>query len=537
MHESPAADVAASIERALIEAARAMSSRLDVAEVAGALLDAVQNVFGATSSWVLLHDRAAGTLETVAFRGAGAEAFSGVQMRADAGIMGLAFVSKKVVFVPHASEDDRWFDVARVHRTGMRSAFAVPLVSSGEALGVVGLDTPRFTADAPPSPADVARFEALAAQAAVAIANAQLFEASERDRRRLTAVLEERRGLRRRVAYLQEEVKAALPCPEVLGEDGSWRDTLNLVDVVAAGATTVLLLGETGTGKEILARRIHDRSPRASGPFVAVNCAALPDTLVESELFGHEKGAFTNALARKPGKFEIADRGTLFLDEVGDLPADAQAKLLRVLQESQVERVGGTSPIPIDVRLVAATNRDLDAAIETGGFRPDLFFRLSVFPIEIPPLRARASDIPLLARHFLGVFARRLGKPAATLSPSAEMRLMAYDWPGNVRELQNVMERAAILSTQAEVPADAIWLPRRRLGAGVSASNGNNRVTTLADADRRAILAALDASSWKISGPGGAAEHLGTKPTTLHAKMKKLGIRRPPSTAASVNAN
>jgi formate hydrogenlyase transcriptional activator len=517
-----------SIERALIDAARVLTSNLDVLGVAEALLDAVHDVFGATSSWVLLHEPVGQQLKTVAFRGEGADAFRGVAMPADAGIMGLAFKSRRVVFVPRADEDDRWFDVARVHRAGMQSAIAVPLLSGAETLGVAGLDTPHFKADRPPDETDISRLEAFAAQAAVALKNAQLYEASERDRRRLASLLDERRGLRRRVAHLQEEVRAARPPLEMSGEGPEWTRTVALAEVVAAGGTTVLLLGETGTGKEVLARRIHAQSDRAARAFVPVNCAALPDELVESELFGHEKGAFTGAIARKLGKFEIADGGTLFLDEIGDLPPDAQAKLLRVLQDSRVERVGGTSPIAVNVRLIAATNRDLEQAIAAGTFRSDLFFRISVFPIELPPLRDRASDIPILAQHFLTGFAKKLGRPAARLSRAAQLRLRTYQWPGNVRELQNVMERAVILSTAAEVPADAIWLPRR--GPTVLSSPHKSEVTTLADADRRAIAAALDASGWKVSGVGGAAERLGTKPTTLHAKMKKLGIKRPSRT-------
>lgn len=518
------------IEDALIAAARALTSRLDVQGVATVLLDAVHDVFGARSSWVLLYDRRDQLLKTLAVTGPDAEAFRGVSMPADAGIMGLAFSNRRVVFVADARADDRWFDVARVHRTGLRSVFAVPLIGHDEVLGVVGLD--GFSAHAPPEDRDIARLEALAAQAGIAIANAQMYEASERDRRRLSALLEERRGLRRRVAHLEEEVRAVSPHAEAIGESARWAETVQLADVVAEGSTTVLLLGETGTGKEVLARRIHDRSPRVLGPFVAVNCAALPETLVESELFGHEKGAFTNAVARKPGKFELAHGGTLFLDEVGDLPAGAQAKLLRVVQESKVERIGGTAPVPIDVRLIAATNRDLEQAIADGRFRSDLYFRLSVFPIELPALRERREDIAGLAGHFLAFHARRLGRGATRFSSAALARLQAYDWPGNVRELQNVIERAVILTRDdAEVPERAISLPRPRPGTG--GRQRSDEVSTLAAADRRAILAALDASEWKISGRQGAAERLGLRPTTLHAKMKKLGIRRPERTDTS----
>jgi transcriptional regulator with GAF, ATPase, and Fis domain len=349
------------VEEALIAAARSLTSRLDVQGASLAVLDAVQDVFGASSSWVLLHEPREHRLRTVAFRGPSADAFRDVVLPVATGVMGLAFRSRQVVFVPDAQQDDRWFDVARVQGTGLRSAFAVPLVVQDRAIGVIGIDTPRYGSERSPRQADITLFEALAAQAAIAIGNAQLYEASERDRRRLAALLDERRSLRRRVTHLQEEARAVHG--DGVGESALWHEVVRLADMVAAGDTTVLLLGETGTGKELLARRIHGQSPRASGPFVAVNCAALPEALVESELFGHEKGAFTNAVARRLGKFELADGGTLFLDEVGDLPAAAQAKLLRVLQDSKVERVGASAPVPVNVRVLAATNQVLEAAI------------------------------------------------------------------------------------------------------------------------------------------------------------------------------
>jgi len=524
MKQSTRREPTRSVEEALIAAARALTSRLDVSRAAQAVLDAVHDVFGATSSWVLLHEPREHRLRTVAFQGPGADAFRDAVMPSDVGIMGLAFSSRQVVFVPNAQDDDRWFDVARVHQTDMRSAFAVPLVVHDRAVGVVGLDAPQFTSDHPPGARDVARFEALAAQAAIAIANAQLYEGSERDRRRLTALLDERRGLRRRVTHLEEEVRAASPPGTIVGDHAAWRDVVRLTGLVAAGDTTVLLLGETGTGKDLLARRIHDQSPRAAGPFVAVNCAALPEALVESELFGHEKGAFTNAIARKLGKFELADGGTLFLDEIGDLPAAAQAKLLRVLQDSKVERVGATAPVVVNVRVIAATNQNLEAAISAKTYRADLYFRLSVFPITLPTLPERRSDIPLLARHFLRVFGRTLHRPARDLTDEAMHKLLEYRWPGNVRELQNVMERAVILSTEELVPVEAIWIPE---AAPTPDRPQADAMSTLVEAERYAILAALEATAWRISGAGGAADRLDMKPTTLHAKMKKLGIRRP----------
>jgi transcriptional regulator with GAF, ATPase, and Fis domain len=314
---------------------------------------------------------------------------------------------------------------------------------------------------------------------------------------------------------------------------------LNQVELVASADSTVLLVGETGTGKEIVARALHDQSRRASQPFVAVNCAALPEALVESELFGYEKGAFTGALTRKAGKFELAHRGTLFLDEIGDLPPQAQAKLLRVLQEREVQRVGGLKAVPVDVRLVAATNQDLEARMEAGQFRPDLFYRLSVFPIRLPPLRERRDDIPLLAERFLCRFAEQQHKPTPRLTPRALDRIAAYDWPGNVRELQNVIERAVILARGPAIDDDLLVLRystdvvRTGQPEPPQEQGRDSNVVRFSDAERLAILRAVERAGWRISGHGGAAEMLGLKATTLHAKMKKLGIHRPSASVAS----
>jgi formate hydrogenlyase transcriptional activator len=511
-----------SVEDALIEAARALTSHLDLDGVCGAVLDAVERVFGATACWILLHEPNTNTLRTRMFRGAGAAAYRALSLPPDAGVLGHAFSKREVVFVPNVQEEDRWFDVARVHGSGLRSVFMIPLVYQGRALGVVGLDSPRFDATRQPQRADVARLEALAAQAAIAIANAQLYQASEEDRRRLRALLQERRRLRSHVSQLREEIRAAYSFGEIVGGSAALAEVLQHAELVAPGDTTALLLGETGTGKELVARLIHERSGRAAHPFVPVNCAALPESLVESELFGHEKGAFTGAVAAKPGKFEIANRGTLFLDEIGDLPLDAQAKLLRVLQDRQVQRVGGTRSVPVDVRLIAATNHDLETEVAEKRFRADLYYRLSVFPIRIPPLRERPEDIPPLVRFYVRHFARKLGRPVTDVDAAALDRLTAYSWPGNVRELQNVIERAVILTSGTTLESDTLRV-HPQAGAGPTPGPAS---TTLADAERHAIRAALAAANGRISGRGGAAERLGVKPTTLHAKMKKLSVTR-----------
>jgi formate hydrogenlyase transcriptional activator len=514
-----------SIEQGLVKAARALTSQLDVEGVCSAVLDAVDEVFGAVSSWILLYDGGSRMLRTIRCRGQGSEPFRDIGIRPDTGILGLAFTSRKVVFVPDVKSDDRWFDAARVHEAGLRSVFAVPLVSGSIAVGVLGLDAPRFDADHPPATRDMDCLEALAAQAAIAISNARLYKASEEDRLRLRTLLNEQHRLRGHVSHLEEHVKMTGAFGNIIGGSPALREAVQQAELAAPGDTTILLLGETGSGKELLARFIHERSSRATGSFVPVNCAALPEALVESELFGHEKGAFTGAIARKPGKFEIAHRGTLFLDEIGDLPRDAQAKLLRALQDRRVERVGSTHSIEVDVRIVAATNQDLEAAIRDRQFRPDLYYRISVFPIRIPPLRERREDIEALAHHFMIRFSGRLRKKLDRLTPAALHRLQAYDWPGNIRELQNVMECAVILSQGVFVDAEAITIGSEPHAASTPSPPAD--LTTLAEAERRAIVAALDAAGWRVSGAGGAADHLGVKPTTLHAKMKKLGIQRP----------
>jgi transcriptional regulator with GAF, ATPase, and Fis domain len=308
---------------------------------------------------------------------------------------------------------------------------------------------------------------------------------------------------------------------QIIGTSRALEGTLEQVLRVAPTDSTVLLLGETGTGKELVARAIHQLSSRCGRAFLKLNCAAIPLDLLESELFGHEKGAFTGAIAQKVGRFELADHGTLFLDEVGDIPAPLQPKLLRVLQEQEFERLGSTRTQRVDVRLVAATNRDLEGMVESGGFRVDLFYRLNVFPIELPPLRDRREDVPALVTYFVEGFSRRIGKRIDTIPPVTMAAFEAYDWPGNVRELQNVVERAVILADAGVLPNP---LPARRVAAQARVPT---TPTTLRDSERALILGALEAVGWVVGGPDGAAARLGLNRTTLINMMKRLGIERP----------
>jgi formate hydrogenlyase transcriptional activator len=310
---------------------------------------------------------------------------------------------------------------------------------------------------------------------------------------------------------------------QVIGKTAALEAVFEQVECVAPTDSTVLIQGETGTGKELIARAIHNVSTRCGRSFIKLNCAAIPLDLLESELFGHEKGAFTGAIAQRIGRFELADKGTLFLDEVGDVPPALQPKLLRVLQEQEFERLGSTHTRKVDVRLVAATNRDLTDMMKQGQFRNDLYYRLNVFPIRIPPLRERREDIPLLVEYFMTKFARRMGKRIETVTPTTMQKLLDWPWPGNVRELQNVIERAVILSKGfvLEVPLQELEQPQ------FSVLSGNNGKATLEDFEREHILRTLNECGWVIGGPVGAAARLGMNRSTLNGRMRKLDIRRP----------
>jgi DNA-binding NtrC family response regulator len=325
---------------------------------------------------------------------------------------------------------------------------------------------------------------------------------------------------------LKEELKISFEDNELIGKSHAFRAVLHQAEQVGPTDSTVFLRGETGTGKGLIAQRIHQQSKRKDRPLITVNCAALPATLIENELFGHEKGAFTGAEGQKIGRFELADGGTIFLDEIGDLPIELQAKLLRILQDNEFERLGSSTMRTVDTRVIAATNRDLDLLIEQGEFRDDLYYRLGVFPIQIPPLRERRSDIPLLVWFFITKLQSRLGKKIKTISPQVMDALVAYDWPGNVRELRNVVERAMILSSGTKLELDDNLL-QHYMAVGISKRNRQEKGDNLEDAQRAHIIRVLDECGWKIRGKGGAAERLGLKRTTLHSRMKKLGIQRP----------
>jgi formate hydrogenlyase transcriptional activator len=411
------------------------------------------------------------------------------------------------VLTPDLRDDSRFVEHGPLIADGLRSALSVPLRSKGKVVGTLNVgsrETGRY------DESDSELLLAIADQIVLAIENMLAYEE--------VAALKQR--LEQENLYLQEECKAEAPFADVVGDSAAIRKVLAKIRMVAGTDSTVLVTGETGTGKELVVRAIHGLSARKDKILVKVNCAALPSGVIESELFGHEKGAFTGALARRVGRFELANGGTLFLDEVGDLPQDLQAKLLRVLQEGEFERVGGSQTLKVNVRLVAATNRDLGSAVAEGRFRADLFYRLNVFPIPIPPLRERVEDIPRLVRHFVMIYASKMGKAIGTIGEQVMGTLMAYHWPGNVRELQNVMERAVILATRGNIELDdQLAAPLADVRAKAPA--------TLEEIERDHIQSVLERVGWRVSGERGAARILGLKRTTLEARMSKLRISRP----------
>jgi len=409
-----------------------------------------------------------------------------------------------------------WLKQERIRRCN-----AAPIVFKGEVLGVlIGFARDDLPNEARPWG------RIFADHIGAAIANARAFQEIQR----LKAQLELQN------TYLQEEVVEAKAFGDLIGHSAPLQQTVSQIDLVAPTEASVLILGETGTGKDLVAHEIHRRSRRKDGPMVRVNCASIPRELFESEFFGHMRGAFTGAVNDRAGRFETAEGGTLFLDEIGEVPLEMQSKLLRVLQEKRYERVGDDHTRRADVRIIAATNRDLKKAVTAGRFREDLYYRLNVFPIQVVPLRERRDDILPLAEHFIALSVRELRCPKPRLTRAAAVRLQSYDWPGNVRELRNVIERAVILARGAPLCFD---LPVNNTAAPAPLAPGRRtenkpeaRFFTEAEMQRRErenLLAVLEASGWKIKGANGAAERMGLKPTTLLSRIKKMGLKRPAS--------
>ena len=395
----------------------------------------------------------------------------------------------------------------------------LPLVSRGRVLGIFGVlkyQDSAFSGD------DIEFLSQIGNQVAIAVENALAFG----------QIRELKDQLSKEKLYLEDEIRTEMNFAQIIGNSASLRKVLKHVETVAPTDSTVLIYGETGTGKELIARAIHDLSPRRSKPFVKLNCAAIPTGLLESELFGHERGAFTGAIAQRIGRFEVADGGTIFLDEIGEIPLELQTKLLRVLQEREFERLGSSRTLRTDARLIAATNRDLEAMVSEQKFRSDLFFRVNVFPVHVPPLRERQGDIPLLVRHFTQQFSRRMNRMIDTIPSAAMDALCRYQWPGNIRELQNVIERAVIISTGPALSVDVSDLKFPKTGHAVEEATSLKSPTNgglhdvLEQSERQQILKALDQCNWVVAGVNGAAARLGMKRSTLQQRIRKLGIAR-----------
>ena len=496
----------------LLDVNNALVSQLDAHELWSSLLTTLRRHLQHDHASVVVLDRASGTL----------------QLEAE------TYYDARGVLEPHApmlerspvaqaldARAPRIFDGEEIDRldltgaptlrsAGMRSACCIPLITRGRTVGALNVASRQEGAF---SQADVDLLGDIAGQIAIAVENVIAFREISDLKNRLA---EEK-------LYLEGEIISQHDFKEIIGTSQTLKNVLHEIQTVASTDATVLLLGETGTGKELLARALHEASRRRDHPFIRLSGAALPVGLIESELFGYEKGAFTGAVQARPGRLELAHRGTLFLDEVGDIPAEVQPKLLRVLQEREFERLGGAQTRRVDVRLVAATNRNLEDMVASGSFRNDLFYRLSVFPIHVPPLRDRRGDIPILVRHFVQKASRAMGRHVTTISKATMDALEGWHWPGNIRELQNVIERAVILSSGSvlQVPLGALPTTRRQAAAAPATDD-----TSYQSGERAMILKALKEANGVIAGPHGAAARLGLKRTTLQSKMQRLGIKR-----------
>lgn len=506
--------------RLLLEITRSMTSKLDLNQLITALSTDLLSVMQCDFCALLLPGTESGTLRMTTLFNPEARGSlpDGTAVPLRGSICGKAFWTGKTQHfhsfeeVRHdpesfGSEVGRRF-YQRVMAEGLVSGCDLPLTGRN---GVAGVLAVLKRSERAYERADVQFLEQVAHQVAIAVENALEFGKAVAERYEAT---EQRR-------YLQEEIRAERSFGEIVGRSPALKAAMDLAAVVAPTDSSVLVQGETGTGKELIARAIHDMSARRDRSFVKLNCAAIPLGLLESELFGHEKGAFTGAIAQKMGRFELANKGTLFLDEVGDIPLELQAKLLRVLQEQEFERLGGSQTHKVDVRLIAATHRDLAAMVKHSTFREDLFYRLKVFPIHVPALRQRTEDIPELARHFLAHYSRRMNRNVERIPAETMDALLRYRWPGNIRELRNFVERAVILS-----PHTVLRAPIAELEAFPVHRAAEVPINGLAEVERDHILRALDASNWVVGGRQGAAARLGMKRTSLVYRMQKLGISR-----------
>jgi formate hydrogenlyase transcriptional activator len=509
--------------RLLLKVNNSLVSQLDLSGLLKAISSSLREVMNLDFAGLALYDSDTGHYHALALEGQPETLdiiAAGTVMPVEDTVGGLAIRTRRPVYLPRPDTvrfpsplTKRFFD------KGFQSMCSVPLVSQGRAVGCLTMGSMRENAL---TDEDIELLGQVAQQIALAVDNAMAYREIERLKNKVT---EEK-------LYLEDEIRSEGNFEEIIGQSPALRQILAQIERVAPTDSTILIRGETGTGKELIARAIHNLSSRRGRTLVKVNCAAIPMGLLESELFGHERGAFTGAISQRIGRFELADKGTLFLDEVGDIPLELQPKLLRVLQEQQFERLGSTRTQQVDVRLVAATNCDLEKMVADRQYRSDLYYRLNVFPVLLPPLRERPEDIPLLVRFFAQRFARRMKKPIESISSRTSTALARYHWPGNVRELENVIERAVILSRgpELEIPVGELKLAAEAAAVAtpvpVEKVSSSSSPSSLESVERDHILQVLEETKWLVAGPAGAAAKLGMKRTTLQAKMRKLGISR-----------
>jgi formate hydrogenlyase transcriptional activator len=495
--------------RVLLEVNNAMVSELDLRELLNTISASLRRVIHHEYTSLALFNEDENKMRVLALDFPQGKGLIHEEMLVplEGSITGRAFRSRQPLVLNHAAMSG--YDSPTSHLMldeGVRSMVCMPLITHDRALGTLSLASLR---DAAFQQGDVDLLAQVAGQVAIAVENALAFR----------EIAELKNKLAEEKLYLEDEIRSEMNFEEIVGDSPQLRAVLKQVETVAPTDSAVLIQGETGTGKELIARAIHNLSPRREHTFVKVNCAAIPAGLLESELFGHERGAFTGAIAQRIGRFELAHHGTIFLDEVGDIPLELQPKLLRVLQEQEFERLGGTRTIRADVRLVAATNRDLLEMVAARTFRSDLYYRLRVFPLVMPPLRERQEDIPALVRYFVQKYAQRMNRTVETIPSETLDLLVHYSWPGNIRELENLIERAVIVS-----PGPVLRVPLSELKNPAEPAAGE--IVTLEAAEREHIVKALEASNWVLSGPHGAAAKLAMKRTTLQSRMQKLGVGR-----------
>jgi formate hydrogenlyase transcriptional activator len=517
MPDRPSSSGTAERYRTLLEINNALVSNLTRDALFHAIAKALRHVVPFERTAIFLHDARRNVLKLFILESSLASTYFtvGFEMAPDDSHVGLVFRRQQPLLRNDLETEREYPAEEMAYGDGVRSYVIVPLVVRGASIGALAVasTTPRQYAED-----DVRFLQEAAGQVALVIANMMAYEE--------IAALKAR--LERENVYLQEEIHHEHNFVEMVGSSPALLDVLRKLEQIAPTDATVLISGETGTGKELIARAIHNRSARKERPLVKVNCAAISAGLVESELFGHVKGAFTGAIERRVGRFQLADGGTIFLDEVGELPLDTQVKLLRVLQEQEFEPVGSSRSVRVDVRVIAATNRNIEDAVQAGRFRADLYYRLHVVPIRVPPLRERPGDIPLLVAFFLGQSGKKFGKRIAGVAQSTLERMQAYSWPGNIRELQNVIERAAVLCRGGVLELDDDLLPMAPTSRIAAAASGEGTsLATLEDVERTHIRAVLERVGWLIDGPRGAAGILSLHPNTLRSRMAKLGIKRP----------